>query len=396
MVRRLGLIIILLLAVLATPALAQPDANLTGACVETFEANVDYFPDQVTFEYASDVEVMYYPHYKIVRLMVDGVQFEYVLLQCGTPTPEMFEGTEIIDYQVIEVPVRSVITLSATFIPALDIIGELDAVVGLDESDYIYNPALRERADAGDLTEVGSMELNVETVLDLDADLVLANPFGLIGSDVYSQIVGGGVPIALNADYLETTPLGRAEWIKLIALFFNREAEANAHFDGVAERYAALTTLAGEAAERPTVLVNGMFDGTWFVAGGQSYIARLIADAGGAYAWADDEAAGGVPLDFESVVERAADANVWLNPNFWFTLADGLAEDERYAEFAAFQNGQVYNNIRRVTPLGGNDYYEGALANPDLLLADLIAIFHPDLLPEHELVYYVQLPAEAG
>jgi iron complex transport system substrate-binding protein len=392
----LALLLVSALLLLAPAALAQP-ANLIDECVQEYDPAVDYFPVTSTVDYAVGYEIEYFSNYKVIRVAQPyqdaGFQFEYVLVQCGTTLPMgEIEGTETIGYQVIEVPIQSIAALSATFLPNLETIGEVDALVANDEFDFVYSPAVRERIDAGEMIELGFPSgINTELTLDLDPDLIMLNAFSQADLDPFNPLRDAGIPYAVNTDYLETSPLGRAEWVKFTAAFFNREAEANAYFDALAARYEDLTALAASAETRPTVMVNAMFGETWFIAGGQSYIARLIADAGGDYLWAEDEATGGVPLDFESVFDRAANADVWLNPNFWFTLADGLAEDERYGEFAAFQNGMVYNNNVRVTDFGGNDYYEGAVANPDLLLADFIAIFHPDLLPDHTLYYYQQL-----
>lgn len=392
------ILLVAVMSVLAAPVMAQPlTANLTGDCVQTYDPSLDYFPDKVAVEQAVGFEVEYFDQYKVVRVTQPwadaGIRYEYVLVQCGVPLPAVIEGIETIGYQVIEVPLRSIVTLSATFVPALEIIGELDRLVAVDETDYLYIPALRQRIDTDGLAEVGSgPTIDIERLLDLAPGAVMLNLYGSDDFDPDSILRDNGIARAVNSDYLETTPLGRAEWLKFVALFFNREAEANRFYDAMAARYADLQTLAADAPQRPTVLVNGMFDGTWYVAGGQSYIARLIADAGGSYLWADDDSTGGLALDFESVLDRAAAADVWINPNFWFTLADGLAEDERYAVFDAFQSGRVYNNNLRVTAFGGNDYYESATVNPDRLLADLIAIFHPDLLPDHAFSYYQQLP----
>jgi iron complex transport system substrate-binding protein len=394
-----------LLALLAAPVAAQrgspvtAGANITAGCAESDDPAVDYFPQEATVMYAEGFQISYYNNYKVILVnepFADaGFRYEYVLVQCGTTLPEVIEGTQTIGYQVIEVPIQSIVTLSATFLPNLETIGELDALVANDEFDFVYSEAVRARIDAGEMVEVGFPSgIDNELVLDLNPDLIMLNAFSQADLDPLNLLRDEGIPYAANIDYLETSPLGRAEWVKFTAAFFNREEEANNFFTEVEGAYNQLTALTADAEARPTIMVNGLFGDTWFVSGGQSYVARLIADAGGDYLWADDEATGGVPLDFESVLERAADADIWINPNFWFTLADGLAEDERYAEFAPFASGQVYNNNARVTPMGGNDYYEGAVANPHLLLADLIAIFQPALLPDHELFYYQQLPAE--
>jgi iron complex transport system substrate-binding protein len=195
----------------------------------------------------------------------------------------------------------------------------------------------------------------------------------------------------LNADYTETSPLGRAEWVKFTAMFFNREGDANTLFDEIAANYDELTELTATVETRPTVLVNGMFSDIWYISGGNSFTARMIEDAGGDFLWSDDESIASLALSFEAVFDRAQSADFWLNANFWFSLDEGLAEDERYSEFAAFQNQRVYNNNLRVNETGGNDYGESGVLRPDQVLTDLISIFHPDLLPDHELFYYRHL-----
>lgn len=390
---RIFIITLLFSLGLAGAALAQdaPAAN-ADACLETYTPGVNYFPEQITVDYAEGFEVRYHESYKVVRVLTPwagaDTTFTYVLVQCGAPTPEVDDA----DAQFITVPVRSVVTLAATQFPHLDDLDLLDALVGVDEYDYVYNAAVRERIESGAVIEVGSgPTLNVEQVLDLEPELVIANAIGSPDYDSHPALIDAGLAAVINADYVEPSPLGRAEWVKFTALFFNAEAEAQAQFASTAEEYERLTALAAAAESRPTVMVNGLYGDTWYVAGGRSYVARLIADAGGEYRWADDQSTGGLPLAFEAVFDQAQDADIWINPNFWFNLSDGLLEDERYAEFKAFANGDVYNNNARVTPMGGNDYYELGSARPDLLLMDLIAIFHPDLLLEHTLFFYHRL-----
>jgi iron complex transport system substrate-binding protein len=201
-----------------------------------------------------------------------------------------------------------------------------------------------------------------------------------------------GFNVVLVSDFMETTPLGRAEWIKFMALFFNREAAAEEHFADVAARYEEMAALVHGIEEKPTVLMGFENRGTWYLPGGQNYMARYVADAGGNYLWADDDSSGRIPLDFEAVYEQGGNADYWLNlSQFWTSLDDVLAGDERYANFAPFTAGTIYNHNARLNEGGGNDFNESGHANPDVILADLIKIFHPNLLPDHELIYYRHL-----
>ncbi len=376
------------------PPQAQPlTRNITEGCVENYDPTVDYFPEKVTVEEATGFQVEYFNNYKVVTVTKpwQGAEegFQYVLVQCGTPAPEGFDPAS-----VIQVPIRSIVAMSTTYLPHLDALGLVDRLVGLDSFTYVNTPSVVERIQAGELAEVGfGSGVNVELVLDLNPDLVMTYGIGVPDYDAHPKLLEAGVKVAINGDFMENTPLGRTEWGKFLALFFNREGDAQAIFQKTAQEYRELTALAASATERPTVLVGSVFNGTWYVAGGQSYTARFLADAGSSYLWANEGEAGSIPLDFESVFDKAADAEFWVNPSnaMWMTAADVLATDERYGDFRAFQEGHLYNNNLRVNENGGNDYFETGVAKPQLVLKDLIAIFHPELLPDHELFFYRQI-----
>jgi iron complex transport system substrate-binding protein len=376
----------------ALPIAAQ-EAALADSCVTDYDAAVDYFPDKVTVDYARGFTVDYFNNYKIVTVLTpwqgaaDPIQ--YLLVQCGTPAPEDVEAD-----QVIEIPVQSIVTMSTTFLPHIVDQGLLDHLVAVDTIAYTNSPEVIAKFEAGELAQVSPNfgELNVELLLDLEPDVVMTQRFDDT-DQTFPTLQQAGLPVILNADFLDTSPLGQAEWGKYIALFFNTESHAQEAFAGVAERYTQLVELVQDVEDKPTVFANVPFQGSWFMPGGQSYLGQFFAHAGAAYLWADDESTGSIPLDFESVFEQAADADFWLNAGFfWHSRADALAEDERFAEFAAFQNGNVYSNNGHVNASGGSDYFESGVANPDRILADLVSIFHPDLLPDHELYYYKRLP----
>ncbi len=386
-------LVLLFLILLVSLTAAAQETNLTDGCVENYDPNVDYFPHKVTVEYATGFEVEYFNHYKVLRVLSPWAgaaePIEYVLVQCGTPTPEGYK-----DAQVIEIPIDSLVSLSTTYLPHLVELGELDSLRGIDSDSYGFTttPEVIELINQGELVNLGSgANVNLELLLDLNPDLVIAYATGLPEYDAHPLLLEAGIPVALNAEYLENEPLGQAEWIKVTALFFNKEADVNDYFSGLVTRYTELAALTDTVESRPTVFAGVAFDDAWYVPGGQSYVARLFADAGADYLWKEDDSTGGMPLDFEVVLEQAQDADFWLNVGFWNSLDDGLAEDERYTEFAAFQNGNVYNNNAIRSESGGSAYYESAVIHPDVILADLISIFHPDLLPDHDLYYYQKL-----
>ena len=374
-----------------SPSADMPATNMTDGCVESFDPAIDYFPEKVTLTHTDGFTVEYFNSYKVVTVATPWPGAEkadqYVLVQCGAPAPEGFD-----DAQFIEVPVKTIVTMSTSYLPFLDAYGVLDRLVAVDDATWVNNPTVAQRAADGELIQIGyGASVNVEQMLDLQPDLTMTYGSGSPDSDAHPVLLNAGLKVAVNAEWLETSPLGRAEWGKFIALFFNKEAPAETLFAETVTRYDELKAQAAAVTSKPTALTESEYQGSWYVAGGRSFAAQFLADAGASYLWADDESTTSIPLAFEAVFDTAADANYWLNAGFVSSLAELQAADERYSEFAAFQKGNVWNNNKRQNANGGNDYYESAVAHPDVVLADLIAIFHPDLLPEHEFTYYQQL-----
>ncbi len=369
-------------------SLAAPAANLTESCAEGYAQNVDYFPEKAAVNSSEGFTIDYFNNYKVVTVKSPypgaEVAATYVLVQCGTPAPAGYK-----DAIIIEVPVNRFVAMSTTYLPHLPTLNAVDKLVGLDSLAFASTEAVRARIDAGDIAEVGfGAGVNVEQVLDLEPDMVMTYASGSADFDAQPKLEEVGITVVVNSDYLDTSPLGQAEWVKFLAAFFNQEAAATAWFDGVTADYEALVALATAVDNQPTVFLNTPYEGTWYMAGGQSYVAHLLADAGAAYIWANDPSDTTLFLDFETVFDQAQAADFWINLGFVSSLTDMAAADERFAGFAAYQNGNVYNNDARVNASGGNDYYEGGAANPQVVLADLIKIFHPELLPDHTFVYY--------
>ncbi|MCI0713308.1 MAG: ABC transporter substrate-binding protein [Chloroflexi bacterium] len=389
---------LLLLALLLAILIPVSSTTAQDACVEDYDESVDYFETKVEPMYAEGFTVEYFNHYKVVNVVTPWVgateddAFTYVLVQCGTPVPDGFD-----DAQVIELPVESVIAMSTTQLPHLIELGVLDSLVGLDSSLYVNSPEVLELIDAGELVEVGfGSEVNIEVVLDTEPDVVMASGSGVLDYDVHPVLLENDVPAVINAEWVENSPLARAEWIKFTATFFNAEAAANEYFETVEADYNALVELTADVEDRPTVLTGVFFADAWTVAGTDSFVGQYIADAGAELVFAEHEDVAGNAnsafFDFETVYLDGLEADYWLPDAFGVNSVDDLlALDERYADFVAVDEGTVYNNSNRVNENGGNDIYESGVINPHVVLMDLIKIFHPDLLPDHELVYFKQL-----
>ncbi len=372
------------------PPISEKSAN--SACVTDYDPNKDYFPNKVQPEYAIGFSVDYYNHYKIVTVVqpwqAANETFEYLLVQCGTPTPEGFT-----EAQVIQVPVSSVVTLSTTYLPHLELLNEIDALVGMDNFSFVYTPNVRTKIEQGKLIEFSSgRTLDIERLLVSSPDLIMAYGTGDPDVDSYKRLIQVGLPVVLLGEYVENSPLGRAEWLTFTALFFNQEVTAQQVFADISTAYESLVELTATVSKRPTVFSGFSYEGTWYMPGGKSYAAQLLKDAGSNYLWAENESTVTIPLDFESVFDQAAAADVWVNVSQdWLAYGDAIATDPRYGNFGAFKQENVFNNNARMNDTGGNDYWESGAVNPHLILADLVKIFHPELLPDHELVYYQKL-----
>lgn len=375
---------------------SSPTRNVTSGCVEDPADDVDYFPDKVEFEEAAGVDVTYSATYKLLEVTPAGgaEPIRYVLHQCGTPEPVLDEG--IADAQVITVPVGELISLTTTNLPHLDELGAVDRLVGVGTAGFVATESVRDRVAAGQVGEFADAEgqPDLERLIAAAPGLLVVDGFGDAVLDDVNRYVDAGVPTVVNADFNEQTLLGRAEWLKFTALFLNAEADATEVFDGIADRYSEVVGRAGRPGEQPTVFVNTPYEGTWFTPGGASFLAHAIGDAGGQYLFADDDQTGGLEVDFETVLDAAADADVWLQAGSMHgSLDDLLAQDERFAQFEAVETGGVWAYDRWVTEGGGNAVFETAYTRADLFLADLAKIFHPDEFDDHDFVFFGRVPA---
>ena len=346
---------------------------------------------QVSIDYARNFTLEYKDGYKLLTVLTPWAgatePIQYVLVPAGQPDP-----SGIGDAMIVHTPIQSFVSLSTTYLPFLEQIDELDSLVAVDAGAYIYNPKVQTWLQADAVTEVGSgAVINLERLVDLNPDLIMTSASGFADYDSHPQLLEAGLNVVINSDYLEQDPLGRAEWGKFIAAFYEKELEADRLFDEMVARYLEAKTIASLLSTRFTVFTNTAYEGTWYMPGGESYIAILLADAGSDYVFKDIQGSGAQPLDFEVVLERAKDADYWINVGAIADLASLAAMDARYADFKAFQEAKVYTYSKRVNALGAVDYFESGAAAPDVILMDLIKVLHPETLSEHELYFYQAL-----
>jgi len=371
-----------------TAALAQ-DTSLQET---SWTEGEDPFPEKAEVNYARGFTVEYRDNYKIITVLKpypDAPEgFTYILYQRGTPVPQGF--TEAL---VIEVPVRSFVAMSTTYIGVLKMLGLENALTGVETGKYVYDPEIRKRIADYQVLEVSNeYEPNIELLLEMAPDIVITSAMGNKW-DIHPKMLEVNLPVVINGEWNETTPLGRAEWIKFISLFFNKEKEAEYLFDSIEQQYFMLRdAVKSYAQDKPSVFTGAPYGDSWDVPGGKSYLAALLADAGCSYIWKDTVATGSIPVSFETVFYKAGDAEFWLNAGWnWQELEELQTFDERLMSFKAFEMNNVFSNTKRMNKDGGNDYWESGVVNPHVLLADLIRILHPEILPDHELVYYQKL-----
>lgn len=388
---RTGAILATLFVIGACASVQAVGSNRTAGCLERFDPASDYFPDKITVEDARGFRVSYHGSYKVVTVpqaYAGGPQEQYVLVQCGAPRPILSGALSAA--QVVTVPIGSLYAASTTHLPLLADLGRLDVLTGVANLEWLVGDEIVARAKSGRLTQFAPASVvDVELVVSGKPSLFMT---GGTTPPSMSVVRAAGIPVVANVEWLEGTALGRAEWLKYVALFLNEERSAQSLYAAMKSRYLALRARATAQPVKPLVMAGRADRGIFTIAGGQSYVAGLIADAGGRYAWSDNAASSATTVDFEAQVQRAANADVWINGGGWKNLPAMTAGEPRYAAFKAFRNGQVWVYERRQLPNGANDYWTRSVSHPDLVLADLVKIFHPALLPDHALEWYMQVP----
>lgn len=359
--------------------------------VQVLAAHADV-PMARKLDYAKNFSIEEYPNYKL--LTVSNAYrnarsvYRYALVPHSAPLPDELPR----DVLVVRTPVQRVVLMETVYVGYLDALGQLDQICGAASASYMSHPQVIQGVKSGDIQRIQSgQSLNIERLLLLQPDLILTTSLGEGQMDVSPQLQRSGLPVVLTADYMEHHPLARTEWLKFLAAFFESEDRGNEIFKTIKAQYTSLVDKTKGIDERPSVFCGAPYSGAWYVPGGDSFIARAIHDAGAHYLWADDRSQGSLPLDTERVFLNAADADFWIHPSHYRSLSELFKADPRFTKFRATQIRQVYNNTYQVSDTGGNNIWERGIVHPEEVLADLIKIFHPDLLPEHEFIYHENL-----
>lgn len=288
---------------------------------------------------------------------------------------------------LLRTPLGRVVSFSSVHASLLCDLGFQDAITGLCDTAYAFHPKLRHALEVHSALNMGSsMSPDVERIIMNTPDAVFVSP---MEGSTYDALEAAGVPLVECADYMESTALGRAEWMKFFGLLFDCEALTDSLFDRVCTNYDSLRTAAAAASTRPSLLCDGKQGAAWYVPGGASYLGQLYADAGANYLFADRKESGSAALSVETVLAEGMNADVWFvkyGAAADMTYESLAADYAPYAQFAAWKARHIYGcNTLRVP------YYEEVPFRPDLLLRDVVHILHPDVLPHHKLRYYTPL-----
>lgn len=289
----------------------------------------------------------------------------------------------------LEKPAERIVAMSSTFVAMLESLGAVDRIVGVSGRGYISSDAIRNRGDK--VADVGyDTGVDYEKLVMLEPDVVLL--YGVNGpSPIEEKLKELAIPYIYIGDYLEESPLGKAEWVVAIGEIIGKRKESEDIFAGIAKRYNTRKERYSRSSVRPKVMINAPYNDSWWMPSTSNYMAQLIADAGGDYIYKENTGNSSKVIDIEEAYMLMSDADVWINPGQAFTKAEVAAMAPRLTDTRVFTGGEVYNNNRRSSPAGGNDFYESGVMHPDVILDDLNRVFHPERSDSYQPVYYRRL-----
>ena len=307
----------------------------------------------------------------------------YILVDRNKKVPaNLPQGT------IVKVPVQRVATCSSVFAGEYKKLGNIGNIVAVSEPQYVDIPEIKDGLKNGKIADLGmTTTLNTEKLIASKTDILVISPFE---ESMHDRLKNNGICVVKDASYMEESPLGRMEWIKFEAAFLCKDSLANDIFSKIEKRYLDLCKQASQTKTRPTVFTEKKYGDTWYIAAGNSYMGRFLKDAGANYLWSDLKNSGSVPYSFEKVFSKAINAQYWLikynNPQFDLTYKQLGEEYDLYKNFAAFKNKNVF-----AVNSGNTPYYEEGPMEPDVVLADLVSIFHPEIMPGYKAKYYLKI-----
>ena len=362
--------------------------TISFSCKKEVKNVADKTPIESTIKYAKGFDIVNKNGVKklIIKTAYQNSDevFEYIIKK-NTGTKDASENT-------IFTPIQRIVVTSTTHIPMLELLNEETAIVGFPYSKFVSSEKTRALIDQGKITEIGKeTSLNTEILLDLQPQLVVGYSVSSADKSL-TTIQKAGINVIYNGDWLEETPLGRAEWIKFFGVLFDKEKQADSIFKVIENNYLEAKKIALKSDKKPTILSGAiMSKNIWNLPGGESFVATFFKDANFNYLWKETKGKGSLSLSFESVFDKGQNAELWLSPAHYTSKEQLIKSNPLYAEFNAFKNNTIFSPITLKGKTGGIIYYELAPTRPDLVLKDLIKIVHPELLKEYEFTFYRKL-----
>lgn len=324
---------------------------------------------------------------------------KYIKLTIKAPYPNSNKNFEFILTKqkndslpnAIQIPLKSVVVTSTTHIPMLELLDEENKLIGFPNTDYISSKNTRKLIDEGNIKDLGNEEnINTELLIEMHPSAVIG--FSLTSNNkMFSTIQKLGIPVLLNGDWLEETPLGRAEWIKFFGVLFDKEKLADSIFNKIEANYLNAKKFALKAVKIPTVISGGLYKDVWYLPAGNSFEATFFKDANCNYLYKNTKGTGSLALNIESVYFKSKNADLWISPGYYNSMQQLKNVTSIYQELNAVKTNQVYSYVNNKGEKGGTTYFEFAPARPDLVLKDLIKIAHPELLKNYQLHFFQQL-----
>jgi iron complex transport system substrate-binding protein len=341
-------------------------------------------------EYSKSLAIYKHAGFSIVKVTNPwpeaDKEYTYILKEKNGIVPDSLK-----QYTSIQVPLQSVVVTSTTNIPFLEMLGVEKSLVGFPNTDYVSSEKTRQLIDKKLVKDIGQNEkLNIEQLIELSPNLIVT--FGVDNNNpTIDNLQKSGLTVLIQADWMEQTPLGKAEWIKLYGALFGKEKEAKTLFDDIVKNYNEALELVKNKKASSTVLHGSMYQDQWYVAKGNSWIAQFIKDAKANYLWSDITGTGSLSLSFENVLEKGKKANFWIATSAAKTIAEFEKSNIHYSQFDALKSKNTYTFESKMGATGGIIYYELAPSRPDLILKDYIKIFHPELLVDYNFTFAQKL-----
>lgn len=337
-------------------------------------------------QYAKGFSIVKYDGYSVIKISNPwpkaNKQYTYILKEKNGTVPDSLK-----DNTIISVPIKTIVVTSTTHIPSLEMLGVENSLVGFPNTNFISSEKVRARIDAGKVRDIGNTQsLNTEIVLDIAPDLIVG--FGIDNNNpALDNLEKSGLKVMLNGDWNEQSPLGKAEWIKFFGALYGLDSKANSIFNGIVSEYQKTVALAQKATYKPTIFSGALFENQWYMPQGESWGCQFFKESQSNYLWANTKGTGSLALSFETVLDRAQDADFWIGPGQFSSLQEMADTNNHYTQFKAFREKKVYSYSSKKGKTGGVIYYELAPNRPDLVLKDILKIVHPELEPEYQLYF---------